>query len=363
MKIVQIFPGKVWGGAEQYVLDLGAAIMATGHEVSYVARPSKAVTSRLSGVVDYVLAPMGGLFDRRSARMLAPLVMDADVVHVHDAAQVSAVMDAIDLSGSKARVVLTRHIARASRTMPWRRGAMKRLHRMIFVSNLGRNLWQSVNPWMSDDKCVTIHNSIPDGPVAQPENLRERFGVDDKVPLIMFTGRVRKSKGCKTLVRSLGKVRDLSWMMLFVGTCKPADYDKELIETARECGIADRIGFYGFSDNVRSLITQASVGVAPSIVREACPLSPMEFMQAGVCVIASDNGAQPEYITNGETGLLVAPGDVDGLAASLRDVLSDYKLRRRLAAAGNAYFEKSMSYPGFLRSILKAYGMDPCSLP
>ncbi len=355
MKIVQIFPGKVWGGAEQYVLDLGKALSAEGHEVSYVARPSGAVSSRLKGAIEFTLVPLGGFFSVKAARMLAPVVMDADVIHVHDAGLVPAVMKAIDLSGSKARVVLTRHIARASHTMPHRRGAMRRLHRMIFVSDLGRRLWQSVNRWMPDEKCLTVHNSIPDSPAAEVEDLHARFGVDEKTPLIMFTGRVRKSKGCETLVRALGKVRDLRWMMLFVGTCKPADYDKELIEAARECGIADRVGFYGFSDRVRSLIPQAAIGVAPSIVREACPLAPMEFMQGGVCVIASDNGAQPEYITDGKTGLLTPPDNIDALAAALRTVLTDYKMRRRLGEAGRAYFRSSMSYRSFLDAILAVY--------
>ena len=47
MKIVHIFPGKVWGGAEQYVLDLGEALRKRGYEVSYVARPSKEVEDSL----------------------------------------------------------------------------------------------------------------------------------------------------------------------------------------------------------------------------------------------------------------------------------------------------------------------------
>ncbi len=357
MKIVQIFPGKVWGGAEQYVLDLGTALTREGHDVVYVARPSKVVVSRLKGVVDFTLAHIGGFFCGKSARMLAPVIMDADIVHVHDVGQVAAVMKAVDMSGSRARIVLTRHVARASRTMPWRRPDIKRLHRMIFVSDLARDLWQSVNGWMPDDRCLTIHNSISDTPLTKVEDLHERFGVAADVPLVMFTGRVRKSKGCEVIVRALGQVKDLPWVMLFVGTCHPADYDKELVMVARECGVADRIGFYGFSDAVRSLIPQASVGVAPSIVREACPLSPMEFMKAGVCVIASDNGAQAEYITDGETGLLVAPDDVDSLANALRRVLSDSRLRSNIGVSGRDYFRRFMAYPAFLRAILAAYAI------
>ncbi len=357
MTIVQIFPGKVWGGAEQYVLDLGNALEAMGHNVRYIARQSDAVVSRLKGSVDFSIAPMGGIFDCKSERVLSEILLDANVVHVHDVAQVSIVMKAIKRSGSKARVVLTRHIARASKTMPWNRKALKQLHRMIFVSNLARNLWTGANGWMPAEKCVTIHNSSSDTPIRQSANLREEYKAGEETPLLMFTGRIRKSKGCETLVRALAQVSDLDWQMIFVGTCKPANYSEQLRKVAEESGIANRIHFYGFSSNVQSLISQATVGIAPSIVREACPLAPIEFMQRGVCIIATNNGAQPEYITDRKTGLLVPPADVEALVSAIRTALTNPQLREQIAICGQEYFRSSMSYPKFVEQILSAYAI------
>lgn len=350
-----VFPGKVWGGAEQYVLDLGHALEQQGNNVKYVCRDSRAVISRLEGRVDFNVVKMGGLLDRKSAKELSRLLKGIDVVHVHEASHVRIVMEAATMAGEKPRVVLTRHIARPSRTMPWNRSAMKKLHRMIFVSDLARNLWCGANRWMPAEKCVTIHNSIPPYTKSDAENLRSRYGIDATTPLIMFTGRVRKSKGCGVLVEALGRLKELPWMMLFVGTCKPADYDKELLLDAREAGIADRIGFYGFSDNVRALLRQADIGVAPSIVREACPLSPMEFMQASKCIITTNNGAQPEYITDGVTGLLVKPASVSELEAALRTALTDTRKRDALGKAAGEYFESHLNYADFVKSIIKAY--------
>ena len=355
MKIVHIFPGKVWGGAEQYVLDLGEALRKRGHEVSYVARPSKAVEDRLRGQVAYSVAAIGGLLGRGGVNELINAVKEADLVHVLDLKHVAPVSRAIKKSGGRARIVVTRHIARASRTLPWMRKPLREVHRMIFVSHLGQSLWRSVNGWMPEEKCRVIHNSIPPYIPEDTDNLRKRYGVSDDVPLIMFTGRIRKSKGCMTLVEALGRLSALKWQMVFVGRCKPADYDKELLETARDNGIASRLGFMGFSDRVRSLIRQADIGVAPSIVREACPLTPMEFMQAGVCVVATDNGAQPEYITDGKTGVLVKPGDVEGTATALRSLLTDRQRRNTIASRGKEYFETEMNYDSFIENILSAY--------
>lgn len=357
MKILQIFPGKVWGGAEQFVLDLGLSLRDQGHEVEFLARRSEAVVARLEASVDFSVVDLGSrlLHGRKPDPALVMAVGRADVVHVHDIAQVGQVMKAVDLAGSDTRIVLTRHIARASRTLPWRRRSLKRLHRMLFVSDLGRRLWQSVNGWMPDDRCKVIHNSIPPYVETEADNLRQRYAVKPGVPLILFTGRVRESKGCQILVEALVRIRDLDWTMVFVGTCKPADFDKELVRIAQRGGIGHRIGFYGFSDNVRALIRQADLGVAPSIVREACPLSPMEFMQAGVPVIATDNGAQPEYITDGTTGLLVPPDNVDALANALRSMVTDRKKRERLGCRAAEYFDSKLSYHHFIGEILDAY--------
>lgn len=346
MRILQIFPGKVWGGAEQYVLDLGRALRARGHDVIFMCVDSAAVTSRLDGDADYLI------YDKGSR--LQGAVAQADVVHIHDARFLSPVHRAVERSGSQAKVVLTRHIARPSRTMWWRRGQYRKLHRMIFVSELAYNLWSGVNKWMTADKMAVVHNSIADHAAdhtASATSLRERLGVDDGTPIIMFTGRIRRSKGCSVLVEALGQLRNLPWHMVFVGTCKPADYRDKLLKKAERHGITGKITFTGFSSDVYSLVRQCDIGVAPSIVREACPLSPMEFMKMGKCVIATDNGAQPEYVQ----GLLVPPADEQDLADALYKAITDSKLRDELGAKAARYFSEHMSYREFVTKILACY--------
>ena len=81
----------------------------------------------------------------------------------------------------------------------------------------------------------------------------------------------------------------------------------------------------------------------------------MEFMQAGKCVIATDNGAQPEYIVSGKDGLLVPPGDVDALTSALASVLEDKALRLRLGRQARVHFEADMNYSRFVQSVLEVY--------
>jgi glycosyltransferase involved in cell wall biosynthesis len=75
------------------------------------------------------------------------------------------------------------------------------------------------------------------------------------------------------------------------------------------------------------------VGLIPSLVPEACPTVAIEAMASGVPVIASAIGALPELVADGQTGLLVPPGDAAGLRRSIELLLGDSALRHRLGQA------------------------------
>lgn len=346
MKIVQIFPGKVWGGAEQYVLDLGRALQQRGHRVSFLCRNVEAVTLRLkSENIGFEIYRPG------DSTQLA----DADIVHIHDGSFVGSVDR--DLRGCefRPRVILTRHIARSSRVMPWRRSAYRRLDAIIFVSQISERLWRSVNRWMPAEKCTVVHNSIPPEAVDKSvPSVRQRFGIPDSVPLLMMTGRIRKSKGCEVIIDALSRI-DGDYAMVFVGAPKPSGYADKLRGRAASLGIVDRIHFYGFTPDARSLVSQSDIGLQPSIVREAFGLSQLEFMQAGKPLITSDNGAQPEYVRSGETGFLVPPDDAEALAAVLRPLIFDPQLRDKIGSAAADYYKRHLSYNSFVDRIIKVY--------
>jgi glycosyltransferase involved in cell wall biosynthesis len=65
-------------------------------------------------------------------------------------------------------------------------------------------------------------------------------------------------------------------------------------------------------------------------------MSVIEAMAAGLAVVTTPVGAIEDIISNGETGLLVPPGDIDALTAALLRLLEDAALRRRLGEAARA---------------------------
>jgi glycosyltransferase involved in cell wall biosynthesis len=74
--------------------------------------------------------------------------------------------------------------------------------------------------------------------------------------------------------------------------------------------------------------------VVPSITEETFGLAALEAMAAERPVVAADHGGLREIVADGETGVLVAPGDVAALRAALRRLHSDPRLRERMGRAG-----------------------------
>jgi glycosyltransferase involved in cell wall biosynthesis len=66
----------------------------------------------------------------------------------------------------------------------------------------------------------------------------------------------------------------------------------------------------------------------------------LEAMAAGLPVVASDVGAIPEIVENEVTGLLITPGDIDGLANAMRILLSDLSLRVRMGDTARKRIEE-----------------------
>lgn len=353
-----IFPGKIWGGAEQYVLDLGENLRKAGHQVKYVARPSDAVITRIQSKIEYSVIPMKRGFDFKSPKMLAPLLKDIDVVHAHELKHVKTIAKAAKIAGVSPKIIVTRHVAKPSGTFPWDKYPIRKYARIIFVGEIGKNLWCKANPWMPQSSCEVILNSIPDHSsekINVSTSLRELYHIPPEIPILFYAGRIREYKGCTNILEALSELKHLQWKMIFAGDFSPAKYRDELTELATKKGIIDRIIFHGFSEDVRSLMKEADLGLAPSIVRESCHLVVMEMMQAGKCVITSDNGAQPEYVEDGVTGMLVNPKNIDQLRTKIEYCLENPQERTNIGNRAKDYFEKNLSYDKFLSKILKAY--------
>lgn len=144
-------------------------------------------------------------------------------------------------------------------------------------------------------------------------------------PFLLYCGDVTPDKGAACLLEAYGQLREAPPLVLvgrdFLGGTLPAGATavgplphRLAIEAAR-----------------RSLFS-----IVPSILPETFGLAALEAAAVGRPVIAAAVGGLPEVVRDGETGLLVPPGDAEALAAAMRRLLADAPLRARQGEAALA---------------------------
>lgn len=112
------------------------------------------------------------------------------------------------------------------------------------------------------------------------------------------------------------------------------DYAASLKVLAVELGIAERVTFVGFVDDVWPLLARMTMLVHASTIPEPFGQVVLEGLAAGLPVIASDAGGPAEIITHNVDGLLTAPNDIAALAAAMLQLANDPALRIRLGDTG-----------------------------
>jgi glycosyltransferase involved in cell wall biosynthesis len=160
-----------------------------------------------------------------------------------------------------------------------------------------------------------------------------------------------REKGIDVLVRAVARMRHTDVRVRVAGDGPERE---NLERLARELGIAERFEFLGLRDDVGAITSAADVFVHPALWQEACSFTVPEGMASGCAVVASRVGGIPELIVHGETGLLVEPGDVGGLAAALDSLAENPELRRRLAEAARKRFEERFTLQRCVRLHLDA---------
>jgi len=167
--------------------------------------------------------------------------------------------------------------------------------------------------------------------------LRRALGLPEG-PTVLFVGGMNKRKGVHHLLEAFRAVVDAvpDARLALVG---PAyKYDPEFVEglysSTEAWGLSGHVTFVNrVVDNVHEYLYASDVFTLPSS-REGLPIAVLESMAAGKAVVASDiPEIADSQVEDGQSGLLVPFGDVDGLAAALTSVLSDSGLRDRLGSA------------------------------
>jgi glycosyltransferase involved in cell wall biosynthesis len=190
------------------------------------------------------------------------------------------------------------------------------------------------------ERIIVIHNGIicPSLKTAAAKKaIKRKLNVPVEAPLIGVVARLDRLKGIEYFVEAakavLSRVPDARF--LIVGdTSVYAAYRDELKQRVTRLGLDDRLRFTGFRLDIPDVLSALTVSVLPSIAGEGLSNSLLESMAAGVPVVATNIGGNPEVVVDGETGLLVAPKDAAALASALCRILETPRLAEAMGQAG-----------------------------
>ena len=188
---------------------------------------------------------------------------------------------------------------------------------------------------------------------ADPDDI-EQFPKD---PVILYVGRLLKERGVDTLLRSLRQLVDQTEragaLLHIVGS---GSYESRLRELTVELGLDNYVRFHGWISHARlgRLYAEAKVVAMPSHWPEPFGATGLEAMNRARPVVGADVGAIPEWLSDGETGYLVPPKNVDSLAKRLSDLLYDTETAWRFGIGGRKRVRVGFAFNEYLTR-LEAY--------
>jgi glycosyltransferase involved in cell wall biosynthesis len=176
-----------------------------------------------------------------------------------------------------------------------------------------------------------VPNGIP--PLPRPtHDVRAELGIPADAPLVGTVGQLRPEKAYDLLLRSVAILaRDRPTLhVLIVGEGPERPHLEALV---RELGLSTIAHLPGQRRDIANVLAAMDVAVCCSPA-EGSPLSVMEYMAAGVAVVATRVGGIPDLVTDGEQGLLVPPDDAVAVARAIGDLVDAPDRRAAMGAAG-----------------------------
>ena len=222
--------------------------------------------------------------------------------------------------------------------------------RAIAVSQAIADLVVEVLGWPAN-KVAVIRNGVSIERLQRPRDpaLRRALAAGSDDFVFLTTARLDPQKGLDLLLRAARSVDGARFVIAGSGPERG-----RLEAEAAELGLGDRVVFLGQRDDVPALLAASDGFVLPSRF-EGTSLALLEAMALGKPVIASAVPGTDEVVIDGESGLLVRPGDADGLAAALRRIAGAPELRARLGTAARRRVEGEFSAASTAERVTAVY--------
>jgi len=186
-------------------------------------------------------------------------------------------------------------------------------------------------------KAITVYNGVdPDifNPERVDDNVKADFGLKEGAFVLGSIGVLEKDKGQNYLFEAIAKLKAEGIANIVCLVCGSGPEEVNLKGIVRARDISAEVLFLGYRNDIPKILKVLNVVVMTSLTIEACPMTALEAMSMKVPVIATKVGGLPEVVVDGETGLLIPPGDVDALCRSIKNLVKHPDMRLKMGKAG-----------------------------
>jgi L-malate glycosyltransferase len=367
------------GGSGVVATELGAALAESGHQVHIIsyAIPFRFESFRSNLSYHEVEVTAYPLFKYPPYDLaLASTIMEVahehglDLLHAHyaipHAVSGHLAREMLNGAGKDVRLVTTLHgtdITIVGQQRIFQRVTRFGIRKSDGVTSVSSELRERV---LSTIDCgATNIEVIPNfvdterfKPGADPAKRAQLAEPDEKI--VVHVSNFREVKRPLDVVRAFADAsRQVKARLLMIGDGPEQSAARDL---ARELGVEERCRFVGVYDAIWDLLPQTDLFFLPSEY-ESFGLSALEAMSCGVPVIACNTGGVPEVVEHEVSGLLYTPGDVEGMAKGLTELLTNDARRQKMGEAAReratsrfrrealvpvweAYYDRVMAGPG-----------------
>ncbi|HEX3466802.1 MAG TPA: glycosyltransferase family 4 protein [Candidatus Elarobacter sp.] len=361
MRVVQLVPNLVGGGAEAVVRHLSTALAAAGVDVTIVSiYPSGLGEAELAqlGVPVIDLGRQGrgdrGYFRRlvRTLRELRP-----DVVHAHlHTGQYGG--RAAALVARVPAIVFTVHGVEPGGPIRWIADRVLNAGTarfVVFTEAQRRNL--AAKEQVAPSRIAVIPNGAVAAPPATPaqrDELRASLGFDTDTFALFFAGRLAPQKNQGIAIEALASLRASGHRRLRLVLAGDGPLADDLRAWAERLGVRDQVDFLGFRSDAIALAPAMDLFVMSSLW-ERMPLALGEAMMAGLAVVTTPWDGYEEFVRDGDTGYVATGFDAAALTGAILRAYDDDAQRAGVARRGQAAARAQFDIDAMARAHVAMY--------
>lgn len=356
------------GGAEKHLCEQVRGQVRRGHQVRVVYLKGQGSLEEdflAAGALEVLRAPLSPWLPVRLGRRL----LWAELVHSHllKADAVCALL--ATLLGRRARLVSGKHNDERALLRPWisrAHGVLGNLpaRTIVLSDHVGRFVerYGRVRP----EKVRRVYYGLDPSPYETAAGgqararVRAELGLAPAEVAFVCVARFAPQKAHDVLLRAFRAALDARGpedpplVLLLAGDDPFGDGRARAEALARELALGPALRFLGIRRDVPELLAACDVLVMSSLW-EGLGLVFLEAMASRLPILATRVSAVPEVVLEGETGLLVAPGDPAELARAMVGLARDPALRERLGRAGAARLRAVFALERMVEETLDVY--------